>query len=151
MCLLSPPLACNPSYLSRSCSALQSFTFISQLRAAVSASALQSLHLSSSAGLLCPPLPCNPEFLHLSPNFDCCVRLCLICILASLSICLPPLDCCIRLYLAILYLSPSSRLHVASNALLLVSLCRHLSPSSGLLWPPLPCNPLSPNSGRRKL
>ena len=27
----------------------------------------------------------------------------------------------------------------------------HLSPSSGLLWPPLPCNPLSPSSGRRRL
>ena len=32
-----------------------------------------------------------------------------------------------------------------------VSLCLHLSPSSGLLWPPLPCNPLSPSSGRRRL
>ena len=34
MCLLSPPLACNPSHLSPSCSALQSFTFVSQLWAA---------------------------------------------------------------------------------------------------------------------
>ena len=47
MCLLSPPLACNPSRLSPSCSALQSFTFVSLC-----------LHLSPSSGLLCPPLPC---------------------------------------------------------------------------------------------
>ena len=31
-----------------------------------------------------------------------------------------------------------------------VSLCL-LSLISGLQWPPLPCNPLSPSSGRRKL
>ena len=78
-CLLSPPLACNPSHLSPSCSALQSFTFVSQLWAACR---LQSftfaslcLHLSPSSGLLCLPLPCNP--LHLSPALGCCVRLCL--------------------------------------------------------------------------
>ena len=30
--------------------------------------------------------------------------------------------------------------------------CMRMSPPSpGLLWPPLPCNPLSPSSGRRKL
>ena len=48
------------------------------------------------------------------------------CVLASLCICL----------------------HLACT---FVSLCLHLSPSSRLLWPPLPCNPLSPSSGRRRL
>ena len=55
ICLLSPPLACNPSHLSPSCSALQSFKCVSLC-----------LHLSPSSGLPCPPLPCNP--LHLSPS-----------------------------------------------------------------------------------
>ena len=127
MCLLSPPLACNSSRLSPSCSAilyiclplstfvsqlwtavsayaLQSFTFVSQLWAAVSASALQSFTFASRRWAAVSAL--QSLILHLSPSSDCCVRLCL----------------------AILYMRPRKPLH--------------LSPSSRLLYPPLPCNPL---------
>ena len=125
-------MSCNPSHLSPSCSALQFFTFVSQLWAACR---LQScafvslclhlspssgvlcqllpcnpLHLSPSSGLLCPPLPCNP--LHLSPSAG------LLC---------PPLPCNPEFYfclpaltavavcLAILYMCPRNPLTNASQ------------------------------------
>ena len=155
LCLhLSPALGCCVRL------ALQSFTFVSQLWAAVSASALQSFTFVSQrwAAVSASALQ----------SFTC--------VLASLCICLPALDCCVRLCLAILYMCPRKPLHLSPSSRLLypplpcnplfvtqlwaacrlqsftfVSLCLHLSPSSGLLWPPLPCNPLSPSSGRRKL
>ena len=41
--------------------------------------------------------------------------------------------------------------HSHSHSRSLTLTLTHSPPSSGLLWPPLPCNPLSPSSGRRKL
>ena len=105
-------------------------TFVSQLWAAVSASALQS-------------------FTFVSPRWAAVSASALqsfTCVLASLCICLPALDCYIRLCLAT-QLWAACRL----QSFTVISLCLHLSPSFGLLWPPLPCNPLSSSSGRRKL
>ena len=78
--LLCPPLPCNPLHVPPNsslpvslatlhiclpaCSALQSFTCVSQLSSSGLHVACNPVHLSPSAGLLCPPLPCNP--LHLS-------------------------------------------------------------------------------------
>ena len=91
---VSAPLVCNPLHLSR-CVYIclpaleQSFTFVSQLWAAVPAFALQSYALALN--------------LHLSPNSDCCVRLCLailyICPCNPLRLSPTALDCCVRLKL----------------------------------------------------
>ena len=105
---------CLPALAAVSASALQSFAFVSQRWAAVSASAL---------------------ILHLSPSSDCCVRLCLailyMCprkplrVSPSSRLLYPPLPCN-------LYLSPSSGLHVACNPL-------QLSPCVYICLPALDC------------
>ena len=156
MCLLSPPLACNPSHLPPSsppCNPLD-LSPSSGLRVACN-----PLHVSPCV-YICLPALGNPLIsftfvslcLHLSPALGCCVRLCairwLLCpplrnplhlsqrwgavsasAFQSLTLHLSPSsDCCVRLCLAILHMCPRMPLH--------------LSPSSRLLYPPLPCNPL---------
>ena len=67
--------------------------------------------------------------LHLSPSCDCCVCLCL----------------------AILYyMCPRKPLHFVSQLCSCLPVSTFVS-SSGLLWPPLSCNPLFLRSGCRKL
>ena len=120
MCLLSPPLACNPSHLSPGCCP------------AILYVCLPALGCVSLAILyICPPV---------SAFVSC---------LAILYICLSALGCCVRLCPASALqslISFVSQLAVSASAL--QSLCMgprkplHLSPSCRLLYPPLPCNPL---------
>ena len=74
MCLLSPPLACNPSHVSPSCSALQSFTFVSQLWAACR---LQSFTFASLCPHLWAAVSASAQSFTFVPAPGCCARLCL--------------------------------------------------------------------------
>ena len=107
---------------------------------------LCAMNLSPSSGLLCPPLACNPLYTFVS-------QLVAVSVWAAVSaFALQSFACASQ------HWSPvsASRLQplcpaILNNPFTFVSLCLHVSPSSGLLCPPLPCNPLSPSPGRRKL
>ena len=110
--------------------ALQSFTFVTQLWAAVSASRLLSFAPSGLClAILNMCLPTLDSCLCLSlATFHICLPALGCMSLAILYTCLPALGCCVRLWLAILTFV--SQLWAAVSASALQSLILHLSFSS---------------------